>query len=453
MTDVRGSFRDPSGSLFVQDGVLYRRIHPSYRAHFEHAERSGLLSELIRSELLVPHDDVDGLSLDADTYKVIRPKRIPFVSYPYEWCFSQLKDAALLTLEIQKRALEHGMILKDASAFNVQFLNGKPIFIDTLSFETYEEGAPWIGYRQFCQHFLAPLSLMSRADVRLNRLFQTYLDGIPLDLASALLPKRTYMNLYLLSHIHLHAKGQKRFESNAAPKQYRISRHNLLGLIDSLESGIKRLSMRESNTEWGDYYEHTNYSGDALQRKGQIVREFLEHIKPKTLWDLGANTGEFSRIASARGIDTLAFDIDPMAVEQNYRTVRAKHEEHLLPLLMDLTNPTPPLGWSNEERMSLSERGPANAALALALVHHLAISNNVPLERIAEYFSGLCHDLIIEFVPKSDSQVQKLLATRTDIFPNYTEEGFERAFGAYFVITKKRDIAGSQRLLYHMTKK
>jgi len=453
MVDVKSSFRDPSGSLFVKDGILYRRISMRYRAHWEHAEKSGLHQALIHEGLLIPHKDAELGSPDEGVYRIIRPEKIPFISYPYEWCFGQLKDAALLTLKIQQRALEHGMILKDASAFNVQFLRGKPIFIDTLSFETYEEGSPWIGYRQFCQHFLAPLALMSRTDVRLNRLFQIFLDGIPLDLASRLLPRTTWFSPYLLSHIHLHAKSQKKFKSVRSTAKYRISRHNLLALMDSLESGVMGLQPQQNDTEWGDYYKDTNYSEDAFRSKTEIVSTFLEAAHPSVVWDIGANTGEFSRLSSEAGIPTIAFDIDPMAVEKYYQDIKGRKEKNVLPLLVDFTNPSPAVGWENEERVSLVKRGPSDMILALALVHHIAISNNVPLARIAEFFGRLCNDLIIEFIPKTDTQVQKLLATREDVFPDYSEEGFERAFTTCFVISKKQTVADSKRVLYHMTKR
>ena len=452
MTDLKSSFRDPSGPLFTKEGVLHRRISNIYKKHWEHAERSGLHQELIREKLLIPHADL-GPGGAVDAYRIIRPTRIPFISYPYEWCFSQLKDAALLTLEVQKRALRHEMILKDASAFNVQFLDGRPIFIDTLSFEMYEEGSPWIGYRQFCQHFLAPLALMSRTDIRLNRLFQIFLDGIPLDLASSLLPWSTWFSPLLLSHIHLHAKSQKRFESEKSAPVYKIPRHNLLALVDSLETAVKNLSLRKQDTEWGNYYQETNYSADAFRSKTEIVTEFLRTAGPKTVWDIGANTGEFSRLASEAGIRTIAFDIDPIAVEKYYRVVKRGKEKNVLPLLVDFTNPSPAIGWENDERTSLVERGPVDAIMALALVHHLAISNNVPLKRVAEFFSRSCKNLIVEFIPKTDSQVQKLLATREDVFPDYSEQGFENAFATYFIISGKKSVSDSKRTLYHMTKR
>ena len=206
------SFRDPSGFLFSREGVLYRQVNQVYAADFTRLMDSGLYDKLIKAGLLIPHVESDLKPAQPElAFKVIRPERVPFISYPYEWSFGQLKDAALATLSIQKRALKLGMSLKDASAYNIQFYNGKPVLIDTLSFETYQEGEPWVAYRQFCQHFLAPLALMAYRDVRLSQLLRVYIDGIPLDLASELLPGRTRWNLGLATHIHLHASAQKRY--------------------------------------------------------------------------------------------------------------------------------------------------------------------------------------------------------------------------------------------------
>jgi ribosomal protein L11 methylase PrmA len=327
--------------------------------------------------------------------------------------------------------------------------------IDTLSFEAYREGEPWAAYRQFCQHFLAPLALMAYVDVRLSQLLRVYIDGIPLDLASKLLPRRTRMNLGLAAHIHLHASTQQRYSDKTVSRaalQRRMGKTAFLGLMDNLESTVRRLSWKPSGTEWGDYYTDTNYSPAALEHKKKVVANFLERIQPTTLWDLGANTGLFSRLASQRGIYTVAFDIDPAAVELNYRACLAAKEKNLVPLVMDFTNPSPSTGWHNRERDSLLGRAPAEAALALALVHHLAISNNVPLPLLARFFADITHWLIIEFVPKSDSQVQRLLATRVDIFPDYHFEGFEKAFGAYFRIVDSVDVQDSQRRVYLMEK-
>ena len=413
---------------------------------------SGLYKTLVDAELLIPHDEVDIEIAQSDKdYKIIKPELIQFISYPYEWCFSQLKDAALTTIEIQKTALNYGMSLKDCSAYNIQFKKCKPILIDTLSFEKYHEGQPWVAYRQFCQHFLAPLALMDYKDVRLNQLLRVHIDGVPLDLASSLLPFRTYLKFSLLSHIYLHSKSQKHFADKTLDgSSHRVSRLGFLGLVDNLESVVAGLKWRAGGTEWADYYRDTNYSADALQHKMQIVTEFVDKINPASVWDLGANVGMFSRIASDKGIQTISFDIDPAAVERNYLECVAKGETNILPLLVDLTNPSPSIGWENRERMSLVQRGPADTVLALALVHHLAISNNVPLAKIACFFNNICNSLIIEFAPKPDSQVQRLLATREDIFPDYTQQAFETEFRKYFTIQSSVRIRDSERTLYLM---
>ncbi len=444
------SFRDPSGFVFSAGGKLYRQVNRIHREHYDFLMQSGLYKALIDAGLLVPHVEVDIAAPETDiAYKIIQPERIPFVSYPYEWCFSQLKHAALATLKVQKTALGFGMSLRDSSAYNIQFLQAKPVLIDTLSFEVYPEGRPWVAYRQFCQHFLAPLALMSCTDIRLNQLLRVYIDGIPLDLASTLLPFGTRLKFPLLSHIHLHARSQKHFSDKAVDMRGRkMTRRALLGLVDNMESGIAGLEWRPRGTEWADYYSDTNYSQDALQHKKLIVTEFLDRTNGESVWDLGANVGVFSRISSEKGIPTISFDVDPSAVELNYRECLTRGDTNVLPLLLDLTNPSPGIGWRNRERMSLAERGPVDTVLALALIHHLAISNNLPLGEIADFFGEICHWLVAEFVPKNDSQVRRLLATREDIFPAYTQPDFEREFGERFAIRDSRKIRDSDRTLY-----
>ena len=426
-----------------------------YKENYDHLIDSGLYKTLVDAELLIPHEEVDIDHAEPDkAYKIIKPEQVSFISYPYEWCFSQLKDAALTTLEIQKRALDFGMSLKDCSAYNIQFRGCKPILIDSLSFENYSEGKPWVSYKQFCQHFFAPLLLMSYRDIRLNQFLRIYIDGVPLDLASSLLPFRTRFKFSFLSHIHFHAKSQKYFaDKTVNTSSGTMSRLSFLGIIDSLESAIKKLRWQAKGTEWADYYKETNYSSDALQQKKQIVTEFLDKINPKVVWDLGANVGMFSRIASDKGIQTISFDIDPAAVERNYLKCVRKGEPNILPLVLDLTNPTPGIGWENRERMSWIERSPADTVFALALIHHLAISNNLPLNKIAAFLNGICTSLIIEFIPKSDSQVQRLLSTREDIFHEYTQEVFEQEFSKYFKIQNSVKIGDSKRILYLMEKR
>ena len=446
------SFRDPSGFIFTRGGVLYRQVNLPYQKAYEKLMTSGLYEQLTRDGLLIPHDEVNEPPADeALAWKVIRPQRVPFISYPYEWSFSQLKDAALLTLTAARAALNQGMVLKDASAYNIQFVNGRPLLIDTLSFDLYKEGAPWEAYRQFCQHFLAPLALAALVDIRLTQLLRVHIDGIPLDLASGLLPARTKIGLAGLAvHLHMHAKAQQQYSDRQASQAQAVtlSKGAFLNLLEALEKTILPLKWEPQGTEWGNYYQLTNYSDDALKTKGEIVARFIERASPRTAWDLGANNGLFSRELARRGVETVAADIDPAAVEQNYLALKANGEQHLLPLVLDLTNPSPALGWAHHERDSWLERGPVDLVMALALLHHLAISNNVPLVEVASFLAACGRWAIVEFVPKSDSQVRRLLATRKDIFSAYTMEGFEQAFARYFTLVEKTPIPGSDRVMY-----
>jgi len=454
---LASSFRDPDGVLFERGGVLYRQVNHSGAAGYDLMMNSGLYQKLVKAGQLIPHQEVEIEPLDpVRVHIILKPEPVPFISYPYEWSFSQLKDAALTTLSIQKKALAAGMILKDASAYNIQFLRGKPVLIDTLSFDPYQDGQIWDGYRQFCQHFLAPLALMAHVDIRLSQLLRIHLDGIPLDLAARLLGAKSWLKPGLFVHLSLHARAQRAYQDPAKTQSQprgSLRKEGLLGLVDDLRNTIKKLTWTPAGTEWGDYYNQTNYSSRAFDHKSQIISGWIEQINPQVVWDLGANNGAFSRLASQRGCRTLAFDIDPAAVEHNYLHVRQTKEENLLPLLQDLTNPSPAVGWADQERGSLAARGPADLLFSLALIHHLALSNNTPLERIAAWFSTLGKSLIIEFVPKSDSQVQLLLASREDIFPDFTREGFEAAFSPYWEIVETVQVAESDRILYRMTAK
>jgi hypothetical protein len=454
-SSLPSSFRDPSGFLFVEEGSLYRQVNQAYRESYDHLMGSGLYDSLSEAGLLIRHEEADlKLARTDQVYRVLEPELVPFVSYPYEWCFSQLQDAALLTLKVHKKALDFEMTLKDASAYNVQFVRGRPILIDTLSFDLYEEGQPWAAYRQFCQHFLAPLALMSRRDVRLGQLSRTYIDGVPLDLASLLLPSRTRLSFPLLSHIHLHARSQSHFaERTVDVKRRKMNRLSFLGLIDNLESAVRKLKWQPEGTLWGDYQEEDSYAADAFEHKQRLVGEFLDRLQPSIVWDLGANVGLFSRLASDRGILTISFDVDPGCVEQNYLESKRKREEKILPLLLDLTNPSPAIGWQHEERMSLVERGPADVVLCLALIHHLAIANNLPFAKIADFLASIGDSLIVEFAPKTDQRVQRLLSTREDIFTDYTRDAFETTFQQYFEKQTSAQLEGSERTMYLMTRR
>lgn len=392
-------------------------------------------------------------------HAVIRPVELPFLSWAYEWSFGMLRDAALLTLEIQALATAAGFTLRDASAYNVQFQRARPILIDTLSLEPAEPGAPWIAYRQFCEQFLAPLALMARRDIRLGGLLRQHLDGIPLDLAARLLPTRTRFNLGLGAHIHAHAAAQRRHEQGGAAagqaaRRASVGKFRGEAMIDSLRRTVKGLHWEPGGTEWADY-DPGESAGEASLAKDGVVRAMLEAAGGTAVWDLGANAGRYSAIAAALGRRVVAWDTDPAATERHYRRLRdggsnAGGDGDVLPLLVDLANPSPSLGWALEERPSMIDRADADVVLALALVHHLAIGRNVPLTRIATFFRRLGPGLIVEFVGRDDPMVERLLATREDVFSDFHPDGFRAAFETEFRIVDERRIEGTNRTLYRM---
>jgi len=453
---IASSFRDPSGFVFRRQGLLLRYVAPSYGAHYDALMGGGVYQELTEAQLLIPHEEIALAEPElADAHRILAPQVVPFVSYPYEWCFGQLKAAALCVLEIQRRALVRGMTLKDASGYNIQFHRGRPIWIDTLSFETYREGAPWIAYRQFCEHFLAPLVLMARVHADARRLLREYLDGVPLEIAAAILGARAALSPAVLIHLRLHARSIRRHADTSAtppPKASSMPLSGLTALIDSLAGAVRGLEWRPSGTPWAEYGHTHGYAEESLVAKRRIVLDYLREARAELVWDLGANTGDFSRLAAATGALTVALDADPAAVELNFRRATTGGETLILPLVMDLTNPSPSLGWGLRERMSLVDRGPADLLLALALVHHLAISHNLPFEMIAEAFAQLGRGLVIEFVPKEDPQAQRLLRSREDIFTEYNREAFERAFCRFFRVTSCMPLPASGRVLYAMTR-
>ncbi|HEX2123873.1 MAG TPA: SAM-dependent methyltransferase [Thermoanaerobaculia bacterium] len=460
MNDRRhgSSFRDPSGFMYVADGTLFRQVNDTYSAHYDLLMRSGLYEALVHNGWLVPHEEV-APPPSSDAYRILKPQPVPYVSYPYEWCFSQLKDAALLTLDVQLASLAHGMVLKDASAYNVQFIGARPAFIDTLSFAAYDDGAPWIAYRQFCEHFLGPLALMAYRDARLGQLLGRFIDGVPLDLVAGLLPLRTRARYGLFAHVHLHARSQQRHRDDAAkaepPRIPKLPKWRLIALMESLRAAVRGCRRPERRSEWSDYYEETNYSDSAMSAKEALVRRLVDETfgAAGVIHDIGANTGRFSRLIAGPDRYVVSHDVDELSVERNYRETRRLGSTAVLPLVLDLANPSPAIGWALEERSSALERMAGGAVLALALVHHLAISNNVPLRHLATLFGRLASALIVEFVPKEDSQVRRLLATRDDVFPDYTLEQFEAELSRVFEITHREPVPGTVRTLFAMKRR
>lgn len=448
-----GSFRDPSGWVFRFDKVLYRQVNLEYQSTYQACCSAGLFDKLWAKGLLVAHQDLGSQLCQTDHgFTVLKPELIPFVSYPYEWSFEALKAAALCTLDVLGVAFENGFVLKDASAYNVQFIGSKPVFIDTLSFERYVADRPWDAYRQFCQHFLAPLYLMAYCDPGIGQLARSYLDGFPLELTSKWLPWKTRLKMGALAHIHLHSRSKSATDGKvaaehshrAAPK---VSQMGLLGIFDSLRSSILGLRCRYPDSHWKAYYQENNYSDQSMNQKLDLVANMASQIEPKPgiVWDLGANTGRFSRLL-AGNCYSVAMDLDPACADIGFLEA-GKANSSVLSLVMDMGNPSPALGWGHQERQSLVERGPADLVLSLALIHHLRISANVPMRKIAAFFAKVARNLIIEFVPKEDSQVQRLLQTRPDTFADYTEEEFMLAFSRHFECLEVQELPSSCRKL------
>lgn len=451
-TQHPSSYRDPSGYVFENGGLPYRQVNLSFKESFDHFIESGCYAHLIAEGLLIPHEHVDGnLTGDHNYYATLRPERIPFITYPYEWSFDMLKDAALLTLRLARECLHYGMILKDATPFNVQWYNGGLIFIDTLSFEKYEEH-PWIAYRQFCENFLGPLLLMHYRGMPLQALSLAWPEGIPLAMISGLLPGKSRLSLHTYLHIHLHAKlsAKKQDRLEASPP---FPKSKLLTLLSSLETLVSKLQPPSQKSTWSGYYEEASQRTGYLDEKKRIIAGWLDHLPGlETGADLGANEGEFARLLSKRNIRTIAVDFDPSCINRLYISLKKNEDKYLQPAIQDLSNPSPAIGINNEERAAFIQRIGVDIVFGLALIHHLAIGKNIPFDKIARLFYRLGRILIIEFVPKTDEKIRMMLKTKNDIYTSYTEEHFTAAFKHYFSILERKEISETGRVMFLMKK-
>jgi hypothetical protein len=394
--------------------------------------------------MLIPHEESNMLPDGA--YKVIKPRQIPFINYPYEWSFEQLKAAALLTLKIQQKAMLFGMTLKDATGFNICFEGSQPIFIDTASFDLYDASKPWSAYRQFCQHFLAPLLLARYRGSSLLSLLALYPDGIPLEIAAKLLPARSNFSLLSLLHIHLQQKVSATGKN--ANQRSSFSQAKLSRIIEHLQSGIAALSIRKETSHWSKYYHETILSDAYLKGKKKVVLDMTGSLPVETVLDLGANTGEFSMELVNQGKRVIAAESDRICVD----LIFSKHKK-VTAVCVDLMHPSPSIGWMNKERSRFSERAKSDLVLALALMHHLCIGKNLPLSLLAKGLIELGPWLLIEFVPKSDPKVQLLLHTRQDIFDEYTEDHFKRSFSPYYTLIQEAALPESDRKLFLFKRK
>lgn len=451
------SFRDAAGFVFYQDSEVYRFISPTYYHEFKKFKKIGLYQELLDKGYLIPFEEIQEESLPEGKAIIIKPLKIPFISYPYEWTFSQLKEAATLTLEIQTIALKYGVELKDASSYNIQFIGSKPVFIDTLSFESWNGGVMWRAYKQFCQHFLAPLTICSFCDPRMKSLFISNLDGVSLELAKRLIPTKAYLHPARFLHLWLHEYFQKFKNSKQDLTKQLISDEkppsSAYGLVESLFSSIKNLKRQNERSVWKAYYQGDSYLMESFEEKKIAIEKLLSELKPNVLWDLGSNEGFFTEIAAKQCQYSVGFDFDLTCIETMYKRLRNQQNECILPLHMDITNPSPGIGWDGKERKGISERGPCDVIMALALIHHLIVSSNIPLSSLVNFFHKSCKHLIIEYVPPFDPKFRQISQTNPRDFSFFTEEMFVSSFSESFILKSRIPIGKSSRTLYHFQTK
>jgi hypothetical protein len=445
------SFRDPSGYVYLENGKVKRRINPIYFKQYTALKERNIFQKLFSAELLIKHKELS----KSDAEIIIQPEQIPFITYPYEWSFMQYKEAALLTLKIQKFCLENDFSLKDASAFNVAFHLGKAVFIDSLSFDFYSKNEPWRAFKQFITHFLGPLTLAHYHGAQSLKLMSNFIDGIPTGMLSSMLPFKTKFNPFLYSNIHLLAKFEDKHNDNykGSVKVSKLSKRGQINIITSLYNYIKKLEIKETS-EWGDYYSNTNYSDSSFLQKSKLVDKWVASLKANTLIDVGGNDGTFVRKINHVLEQALVCDIDNIAVDINYLNIKKENSSFITPFVLDIFNPTPAIGFNNKERQSFIQRiqeFKPDITMVLAVIHHMSLSGNIPFQMSAKFFASFSKYLIIEYPKRGDSWVVRLLNTKGEFkehFNFYNIENFEKCYSNYFDVIEKEPIKGSERMMY-----
>lgn len=453
-----GSFRDRNARVFAHEGKILRGLNPQALAEWEKLSATRFFRRFEREGTLVHTERVDaaaplppGL---ASWSAILSHQKVPFVSYPYEWCFGMLKDAALLQLELLLAALDEGMILKDSSAFNVQWNGALPVFIDVASFETQRSGEPWVGYRQFCQMFLYPLLVQAYRNVPFQPWLRGSLDGIEPEHCNALMSARDYLRAGVLTHVYLQAKAQSHF--GFTKRDIRVDLRNAgfgAELIKANARGLRKIVrgltwMRDRST-WSEYATENSYGQADAEKKASFVRSVVMSRPLQLVWDLGCNTGRFSRIAAENAQCVVALDGDQLAIERLYQALKLEKNTTVLPLVGNVADPSPNLGWRGTERRSLAERGRPELVLCLALIHHIVIGANIPLGEFVNWLAALGGDVILEFVTKQDPMVQGLLRNKEDNYADYEQGCLERCLSSSFTIVRRETLGSGTRIMYH----
>jgi SAM-dependent methyltransferase len=452
-----GSFRDRDGRVYDYQGRVLRGLSVTALENYRQLQAQGFYQKLAKAGKVIGtrelSDDDNPLPDDMKTRWAgfLEHDRVPVISYPYEWTFSMLRDAAVLQLHLVERAISHDFTLKDATPYNIQFVDRKPVFIDIPSFEPLQQGEPWAGYRQFCEMFLFPLMLQAYKQINFQPFMRASINGVDVQTATSLFGFRDRLRKGVLSHVWLQSKLDRRYGGSSenvrsSLKTAGFNQELILVNVRKMQKLIKKLDWEASGSEWGDYAEFHNYSDDDLRHKEAFVRDAIAGEQPETVWDIGCNTGQFSRIAAAHASEVVAMDIDHVAVERLYRDKEAP--ENILPLLQNLADPSPNWGWRNRERSDLKSRSQPDLVLCLALIHHLVISANIPLPDFIEWLAGLTDKLVIEYVSRKDDKVKTLLRNKEDKYQDYSRKALETALVSHFEIRRKEEVNQGDRTLY-----
>jgi SAM-dependent methyltransferase len=455
------SYKDTAARVVLEEGIYYRYIFNEYQAEYDHLMQSGLYKTLTEKGLMIAHQEETQES--ADLYKKLKPQQIPFQSYPFEWSYGQWRKVLYVYLQINKIALAHGMILKDATPYNFYFERGKAVLLDTSSFDFFKEGDPWIAYRQFCSEMLSPFALMHYNGQRWARITQSHLRGMPLNFVSKQLPLKSWLNMTCLLHIHMHGKYATTDSENSSLrtsiKQKGFSKEKIVSLMKMLQSTVVNWKKPFSyEKHWIDYYQKDIASDKYLEHKEVIIKEWLALLtkqnKLHSILDLGANTGKFSLIASEYADKVIALEYDDICVDAIDKATVSEKRNNIYCLRMDLAETTPNMGVLEKEFSSIYTRARSTMVMGLALIHHLFISNQLNFDQIASMFNEFSEKLvIIEFIPITDEKVQFLMKDKQREYADYTEEGFTKALKQYFQIKERIQLEGSERILYLLEKK
>lgn len=452
-----GSFRDPLSRVFVDDDAVWRGIRADALADFEALAASTFFRDAMDRGEIVATTRVDDKQLPGDWAAVLRHERIEVLSYPYEWPFEMLRDAALLQLSLTRRALAEGLSTKDASAYNVQFVGTRPVFIDVGSFERQRKSEPWPGYRQFCELFLNPLLVQAMRDVPFQPLLRGNIHGITPAVAAALLRGEGRFNKSVLLHVRMHAKAERRYGD--ADRQHDVKAELAQAgfgpaivekQLRDLERTVAGLTWDRQSSTWSDYSDRAHYELEDLRAKEQFVARTIEAAPGGLVLDLGANDGHFSRLALQSGArSVVAVDSDDVVVDRLYRDLRREGEQRILPLVLDLSDPSPGIGWRSRERPPFVDRVRPDVVLCLAVVHHLALTNTVPLPAIVELLADFDAPVVVEFPHHDDVMAARLLARkRPGVFDDYRRQRWEAALAERFTIVETETLPGGTRTLY-----